>query len=345
MKISNTTHVQNWRKIENCKQLSKLLQIQENNIAIASLHPKYNVFEIPKANGSKRLIEEPQEPLKQILKAINFYLQLVYSQQKPMCAHGFIVPFHRNEVVKNIFTNASAHIKHGYMWQIDFTDFFYQIKLDDVLQILSNHCAHFNDKLMMQIGKLCTRFDRLPMGAPTSPCLSNLYVLPLDIELQALCTAVSITYTRYADDLTFSAENAIDANMQKLIIQIIKNHRLSIQPNKTKYCLPNDVKIVTGLAVTNNGIALQANYLPALHAEIERLKIVKEIENRYKTGMSQKKIKLFEQEIEGKINFANAVLQETSPEAKQLELAWIDAMKPIDTFESMNWLDIPYNFF
>lgn len=45
----------------------------------------------------------------------------------------------------------------------------------------------------------------VPVGFPTSPQISNIYFRSADIQLQKLCSALGITYTRYADDLLFSS--------------------------------------------------------------------------------------------------------------------------------------------
>ena len=44
----------------------------------------------------------------------------------------------------------------------------------------------------------------LPQGAPTSPGLSNQVARKLDKRLLGIASKLGLTYTRYADDITFS---------------------------------------------------------------------------------------------------------------------------------------------
>ena len=46
--------------------------------------------------------------------------------------------------------------------------------------------------------------DRLPQGAPTSPILANIAMIPLDYELEMECINKGYKYSRFADDIIIS---------------------------------------------------------------------------------------------------------------------------------------------
>jgi RNA-directed DNA polymerase len=53
---------------------------------------------------------------------------------------------------------------------------------------------------------LTTYEGKLPIGAPTSPVISNFICYQLDSDLIDFCGENHLTFTRYADDLTFSSD-------------------------------------------------------------------------------------------------------------------------------------------
>jgi PHP family Zn ribbon phosphoesterase len=81
-----------------------------------------------------------------------------------------------------------------------------------------------------------------------------------------------------------------------------------------------------------------------LKLEIERLRQTMLVERRYRTGMSMKKLQLFKQELDGKWQFAHAVMPEDET-IYQLKDEIENAFNPPENFESVDWLDMPYSFF
>ncbi len=83
----------------------------------------------------------------------------------------------------------------------------------------------------MLLTYLCTYKDFLPQGAPTSSYISNLVMKDFDETLGAYCEENKISYTRYADDMTFSG----NFNPKEIIIKVRKMLApLGLELNKDK---------------------------------------------------------------------------------------------------------------
>jgi hypothetical protein len=101
------------------------------------------------------------------------------------------------------------------------------------------------------------RFGHLPQGAPTSPMLANLVMVDADVALSKIAHAHGLTYTRYADDLTFSTLRN-DFNRQEAA-DVVKHvyrtlGRFGLEPNlaKTQIVPPRARKVVLGLLADLN---------------------------------------------------------------------------------------------
>ena len=70
------------------------------------------------------------------------------------------------------------------------------------------------------------------MGAPTSPIVSNLCSYELDMKLMRFCELNQVTYSRYADDLTFSSNGNISNELIQSLIQMIRENGFEINYKK-----------------------------------------------------------------------------------------------------------------
>jgi RNA-directed DNA polymerase len=104
----------------------------------------------------------------------------------------------------------------------------------------------------------------LPQGAPTSPRIANLVARELDAALMVVAESHGLTYTRYADDLTFSTHqhnlnrSAVRDVIGKVCSAIAAN---GFTPNtaKTTVSPPGTRKIVLGLLVDRDKPRLRAH--------------------------------------------------------------------------------------
>ena len=214
------------------------------------------------------------------------------------------------------------------MINADFKDFFHQINIEDVSKIFKSGLFNFDNNTAYTLAKICTYKGRLPMGAPTSPVLSNLYAIALDNDLNKWATLNSITYTRFVDDLSFSTKHQpLKKHHFKQINTIALKYHLNFNPDKTKYFDKDDKKTVTGL-VLNDTVDIDKAYYTELDKDIERLKKV--IEVHYITGKRQGLAFLteFKQQLTGKINFIKMIEGRTSKQYLHYISAFYDALEP-----------------
>ena len=104
------------------------------------------------------------------------------------------------------------------------------------------------------LGVLCCLYRHLPQGAPTSPALSNIVGYEMDKKLAALAAEYGLTYTRYADDLTFSGSLGNGIGVPRLvgvIGEIVRNEGFVLNISKTRVRYAGERHEITGL-VTNH---------------------------------------------------------------------------------------------
>lgn len=92
----------------------------------------------------------------------------------------------------------------------------------------------------------------LPQGAPTSPALANLSCFALDTRLAALAASIDATYSRYADDLTFSGGQRLAASVPRLldlVAAIARDEGFALNARKTRVMRARVRQTVTGIVV------------------------------------------------------------------------------------------------
>lgn len=99
------------------------------------------------------------------------------------------------------------------------------------------------------VGPRCLR-----QGACTSSALSNLVSRKLDARLSGICRSLGFTYTRYADDLSFSASGEADAKVGYLLARvrhIAQDEGFRVNEKKTRVLRRNARQEVTGIVVND----------------------------------------------------------------------------------------------
>ncbi len=221
---------------------------------------KYIEFEIVKKNGKTRKIKAPVDQLKYLQRRLADLLNSCFDEisskaQKKSLSHGF----RKNH---SIFTNANNHKNRRYVFNVDLQDFFPSINFGRVRGFLiknNNFCL--NENVATVIAQIACHNNELPQGSPCSPIISNLVGHLLDVRMVNLAKKGKCTYSRYADDLTFSTNRKEfpsllalkddDSNWvaSKKLKQEIEKVGFSINPEKTSMQYKNSRQLATGLIV------------------------------------------------------------------------------------------------
>jgi RNA-directed DNA polymerase len=253
--------------ISTVAQLAAALEVKEVYLLFVINHSQeaYTIFNIPKKKGGYRIVEAPDVILKQVQKKLNAYLQRVYTHIRPESVHGFIANFNTPIPPRNVVSNALPHEGARYILNTDIQHFFHAIDVWKVKTVFMSYPFYYNNDLASYLSILTTYQGRLPMGAPTSPVLSNFAFFMLDRSLQRYALHKGLTYTRYADDLTFSGEEARKADTLVEVIDLLATERFTINKEKTRVQSSKGRQVVTGLIV-NEKVNVSRTYIRNIRA-------------------------------------------------------------------------------
>lgn len=199
------------QKATSLHDLAVILNYSPANLAylVYKKGGKYSSFQIPKKNGTARDILAPCDELKALQRKVKDLLDdclaSIERKNSPLgsLSHGF-------KTGHSIATNAEPHRKRLYVFNVDIKGFFDSIHLGRVRGFLiNNNDFKLNAKVATVLAQIMCHDDKLPQGSPSSPVASNLIGHLIDIRLVQLAKKLGCTYSRYADDITFSTNKAV----------------------------------------------------------------------------------------------------------------------------------------
>ena len=224
-----------------------------------------NYFEwsVPKKRGGVRIICAPKPRLKAVQKRIK--TEILDHVPLHDAAHGFVRG-------RNIVSNAAPHVCQPIVINLDLRDFFGHVTFKRVFSVFRR--LGYSREATRCLSLLCTHrpnlcpvvFPDLPasdlrrptrhavQGAPTSPALANLVADHLDRRCAGLAKKFNCTYTRYADDLTFSGGEPFKRGLIRftpLIRKIIPAERFQLHLRKQRFMRSGQRQEVTGVIVNS----------------------------------------------------------------------------------------------
>jgi len=243
---------------------------------------KYKTFTVPKKSGGVRNVSAPCPELKLLQRRLSDGLQSCWDEinsqkkiKKPI-SHGF-----RKDA--SIVTNASTHRGRRFVFNVDLKDFFDSINFGRVYGFfIKNNDFALTDSVAKVLAAIACHDGKLPQGSPCSPVISNLIGQILDIRLVQLAHKHGCSYSRYADDLTFSTNERIFPSaiafsnadhswaVGAALSKIIEKSGFQLNPQKTRMQYRNSRQEVTGLIV-NHRINTRPEYRRLVRAMTHQL--------------------------------------------------------------------------
>lgn len=222
----------------------------------------YKPLRYPKRDGSYRKIYAPSPDL----KALQRKILRNYLNKLPL--HAAATGFRKGG---SIAANARAHLGQAVIITADIENFFDNTTAQRVHTFFTKR---HKDKIGSGIlTRMCTFKGALPQGAPTSPALSNLVNVSLDMELSQLLNHSGGRYTRYGDDLTFSWPSpkfpcGVKSKVQAALLSY--GYRLNTQKGWTVWkAYRGEVPCITGIRLGKDG---QLHPDPAIEKTIRQLR-------------------------------------------------------------------------
>lgn len=235
------------------------LTVSELMSIAASAPRRYYVWKVDKKRGpEKRTLCHPAREL----KPVQYYF--LHHVLHDLVVHPAATAYVSGSSIKK---NAEAHVRSRVMLKLDFEDFFNSLKVGnwrkyaaDTFPIWTPDELDFSCRILFW-GAGSSNPRCLAIGAPTSPLLSNALMYEVDVKLQSFADQAGLTYTRYADDITFSSCGELDRDRTIMAVRRAlaraEYTSVSLKTEKTILVSNRFARRVTGLVITpDNKVSL-----------------------------------------------------------------------------------------
>jgi len=159
------------------------------------------------------------------------------------------------------------------------------------------------DSLELRDARALYSRPHLPQGAPTSPALANLCAFRVDCRLSGLAEAAEAEYTRYADDLAFSGNEAFERRVERFSTHaaaILLEEGFTVHHRKTRI-MPQGVRRHLAGLVANQRMNVRRTDFDRLKATLTNcVRLGPESQNRDAHPS-------FRSHIEGRVGFVEMI--------------------------------------
>jgi RNA-directed DNA polymerase len=344
------------RNISTKKELAVLLGVNAPSLTytlyVLKPNTQYSQFTVPKKCGGERVINAPSDRLKKLQSKLSTLLLDCIDEinktkfpnaeifkptkdqekftpilkvkisntkiQQLSLSHGFVRR-------RSIITNAMMHLGKKNVLNIDLENFFDSFNFGRVRGFfIKNRNFKLDPAIATVIAQIACYDNKLPQGSPCSPVITNLITHSLDISLASLAKEYKCTYSRYADDITFSTRKSIfpvdimkkESNgylAGKKLTWEIEHAGFCINEKKTRIQYKDSRQDVTGIVV-NKKPNVKKEYWRTARSQCNSLfkvgRFTKVINDKVEDGNIN--------ELEGQLNFIDHIdaynrLRQTPP--------------------------------
>jgi RNA-directed DNA polymerase len=281
----------------------------------------YHYRTLVKPSGDVRLIEAPKPRLKDLQRQI--LGRILNNVPVHPAVHGFVKGL-------SIKSCVSHHAGRRVILRTDLKDFFPTFPArriqamfrtlgypESVADLLGGICTNFTPRGLWSREKLGPSVDwserqyardlycrpHLPQGAPTSPALANICAYRADCRLDGLAKSCGGTYTRYADDLTFSGGKEFERGIERFsthVAAIMLEEGFQVNHRKTR---------IMRQGVRQHIVGLVANRRPnIIRSDFDRLKAT--LTNCVRQGPESQNREAhpqFRMHLEGRVGFIETI--------------------------------------
>ncbi|MCR5260920.1 MAG: reverse transcriptase family protein [Candidatus Gastranaerophilales bacterium] len=163
-------------------------------------------------------------------------------------------------------TKNAARVHCGRKWLLktDIKSFYDSFSKEQIIRGIKELCENLRTEYKTELDEenvyeLCTLNGKLPTGALTSAHLANLAfkITKIDEVICEFCRQNKVNYSRYMDDMTFSADNkSLLQETEEFVRNLLAHNNFSLNDEKTKYISGNKRQEVLGVLVNNKNTAI-----------------------------------------------------------------------------------------
>ena len=261
----------NLKKVSN--MLPYLYDLYEEAVDIlenGEINNRYHTFYRNKKNGKKRRIDTPDEELKKYMKKVIWIFTRRFNILFPKSVYSYV----EKRTIKDL---ASVHREAEVVIKEDIKNFFPSCTLEFIISSMNQvfpFCM-MDITILEVIVKACmVKYKgkyRLPQGAPTSPILSNISMIPFDYKVAVSIAKYGgwegrcgIQYTRYADDIYISFKKKPYSLKRKVFTQIKHIIQQELKDLNSEFIL-NEEKEKMVITSRTNGV-----WITGIHININK---------------------------------------------------------------------------